>query len=35
MNTAESVGAIIILVVFGIIGIFLCAGKGSFLKLRG
>lgn len=31
MNTAESVGAIIILVVFGIIGIFLCAGKGSVL----
>ena len=31
MNTAESVAAILIMVVLGIVGIFLCAGKGSFL----
>ena len=31
MNTAESVVAIVILVALGVIGIILCAGKGSFL----
>ena len=31
MNTAESVVAIFIMIAFGIIGIFLCVGKGSFL----
>ena len=31
MNTAESVAAILLMVVLGIVGIFLCAGKGSFL----
>lgn len=31
MNTIELVIAIIIIAAFGVIGILLCAGKGSFL----